>query len=106
VELIPHTADACVSVRMFGFLHSLRRDAGLPTHVDVAIPDIGRSARDVATDLGLPLDMVEGIFLNHVPAGIDSLVRPGDRVAFIPFGTPASHPAFFGRFGAHPYRRA
>jgi hypothetical protein len=23
---------------------------------------------------------------------------PGDRVAFVPYGTPASHPAFFGAF--------
>ena len=25
-------------------------------------------------------------------------VLPGDRVAFVPRGTPASHPAFFGKF--------
>jgi len=25
-------------------------------------------------------------------------VMPGDRVAFVPPGTPASHPAFFGPF--------
>jgi hypothetical protein len=105
MKMIPHPTDACATVRMFGFLHSIRRDAGLPTRVDVVIPDAGRSARDLAADLGLPLELVEGIFLNHVPAGIDSVVRPGDRVGFVPYGTPASHPAFFGRFDERPYVR-
>jgi hypothetical protein len=29
------------------------------------------------------------------------MVHPGDRVAFVPLGTPASHPAFFGPFVEH-----
>ena len=44
------------------------------------------------TDL-LPEERIDGIFYNHVPAGLGTTVRPGDRVAFVPLGTPASHPA-------------
>ena len=83
---------------MIAFLDTYRRERGLPVTTLVDIPDEGCSARSIAEELGLPLDRVEGVFLNHRGAGLDALVRPGDRVAFVPRGTPASHPAFFGPF--------
>jgi hypothetical protein len=56
------------------------------------------TALDLAGSIGLPLELIEGVFHNFTSAGLDALVLPGDRVAFVPPGTPASHPAFFGRF--------
>jgi len=93
------TSDATVC--MFGFLHSLRRERGLPTTVSYEVPAEGVEARAIARGLELPEARIDGIFFNHRPAGLDTRVRPGDRVAFVPKGTPASHPAFFGPFGAH-----
>jgi hypothetical protein len=83
---------------MIAFLDTYRREQGLPVTTRVEVPREGRSAREIARELDLPLDRVEGVFLNHRGAGLDALVRPGDRVAFVPSGTPASHPAFFGPF--------
>ena len=93
-------ADAAhqARVRMLAFLHTWQRDLGLPTTALVDVADDGTSARDIAAELGLPLERIEGLFLNSNLAGIDTLVRPGDRVAFVPYGTPASHPSFFGPF--------
>lgn len=85
-----------VTVRMIAFLDTFRKERGLPTTVEMSVDEPGVSARDLAGELGLPLDSIEGVFLNHRGHGLDVTVRGGDRVAFVPRGTPASHPAFFG----------
>ena len=87
-----------VTVRMIAFLHTHRVERGLPSTVLLEVPDRGRTARAIAEELELPLDRIDGVFLNHRGAGLDAVCRPGDRVAFVPLGTPASHPAFFGTF--------
>jgi len=92
------TDGQLVTVRMISFLDTYRRDRGLPSTVLAPVPASGLSARRLAEDLELPLERVEGIFLNYASAGLDAVVHPGDRVAFVPYGTPASHPAFFGPF--------
>jgi hypothetical protein len=91
--------SAPVTVRMLAFLHTYRRDRGLPTTVPVEVPAAGVTAAELAGLLGLPLDRIEGLFLNAELVGLGARVRPGDRVAFVPHGTPATHPAFFGRAG-------
>jgi hypothetical protein len=77
-----------VTVRMFGSLRTLRLERGLPAVVESAVAPGGTSARDLAIDLGLPLDGIEAVFCNHTAYGLDHIIMPGDRVAFVPFGTP------------------
>ncbi len=87
-----------VTVRMIAMLYGYCQQRGLPTTVRLEVPPQGRSAREIALELQLPVERIEGVFLNHRGAGLDALVHPGDRLAFVPPGTPASHPAFFGTF--------
>ena len=89
---------APATVRMIAFLDTYRKERGLPTTVLAPVPLDGIRAGVLAEALELPPEMVEGAFLNQQPVGLDAIVRPGDRIAFVPFGTPASHPAFFGAF--------
>jgi len=89
-----------VEVRMFGFLHSLRREAGLPSVVTVDVPAEGLSARSLAESLDLPLEMIEGVFVNRTVYGIGHHVDPGDRVAFVPYGTPGPHRVYLGLYKA------
>ncbi len=100
------TALAPVTVRFFAQLHGFRRDRDLPTTLTVLVTASGVPAADLARSLGLRLTDVEGLFLNGALVGLGATVRPGDRVAFLPYGTPATHPAFFGRAGieAHASR--
>lgn len=91
--------QAQVTVRMLAFLHTHQRELGRPTSLTVDVPSEGVRAVDIATSLELPLEIIEGLFLNGTLLGLGALVRPGDRVAFVPYGTPASHPAFFHRTG-------
>lgn len=86
-------------VRMLAFLHTHQRTHGRPTSVAFELPESGMSAEGIALALGLPMEIIEGLFLNGTLVGLGTLVRPGDRVAFLPYGTPASHPAFFNRTG-------
>lgn len=92
------TPEGVVHVRLLAALHSYQQERGRPTSLDIAVPETGITVRSLADILELPVERVEGVFLNNRVAGIDALVRPGDRVAFVPPGTPASHPSFFGEF--------
>jgi hypothetical protein len=90
---------APVTVRLLAFLHTHQRELGRPTSLTLEVPAAGVRALDIATSLELPVEIIEGLFLNGTLLGLGALVRPGDRVAFVPYGTPASHPAFFHRTG-------
>lgn len=86
-------------IRMLALLHTHQRSNGRPTRVRFAVPEGGMRAVEIAEDLKLPIDLVEGLFLNGALVGLGARVSPGDRVAFLSYGTPASHPAFFHRIG-------
>lgn len=94
------------TVRMFGALHSFRKDRGLGSKVDVAIPPEGRTARELAQDLELPLDKVEAVFVNHLVYGLNQVVKPGDRVAFVPTGVPGPAGILLGINGKRAQKTA
>jgi hypothetical protein len=87
-----------VTVAVFGTLQAFCGEHDPPSGAQILIPDEGTTARRIAREIGLPVDRVDGVFRNHRPAGLDCRVERGDRVAFVPIGTPATHPAFFGDF--------
>ena len=89
-----------VRVRVFGFLREERSRDGLPAETFVDVPANGCPARDVAADLGLPLDRIEGVFINHRIHRISEVVHPGDTIAFVPQGTPGPHRFFLGLYAA------
>lgn len=79
------------TIRMFGLLHTLRTGMGQPAIVEMPIAQEGRPAEDIAVELGLPLDKIEAVFCNHKTYPLDHIILPGDRVAFVPYGTPGPH---------------
>jgi len=81
---------------MFGCLHTIRKERGLASIVEVTLPSEGRKAEDIALDLDLPLDKIEGVFVNHKVYNLDITVKPGDRVAFVPTGVPGPHRFMLG----------
>ena len=84
-------ADKPTTIRMFGLLHTLRKQKSLPVTVDLQLPAEGKTARDIAQELELPLDKIEAVFCNHLTYPLDHIILPGDRVAFVPHGTPGPH---------------
>lgn len=89
-----------VSVRLFGMLHALRKEQGLPTRVEVHVPDDGMTGAELADALDLPLESIEGLFCNHTVYPVGHRVYPGDEVAFVPEGTPGPHRFFLGLYKA------
>jgi hypothetical protein len=85
------TKDDTAEVRMFGVLHTHQRERGLPTRFTIDVPAEGMTARDVALAVGAPLEHIEGVFCNGTIYGPGHVVMPGDRVAFVPKGTPGPH---------------
>jgi len=93
-------ANECATVRMFGCLHTLRREKGLPTTADVPVPDEGVTGTELAHLLDLPLEMIEGVFCNRSVYPMRHVIHPGDRVAFVPKGTPGPHRFLLGLYAA------
>jgi hypothetical protein len=91
------------TVRMLALLHGYCREHDIATTQMIDVPTDGIRAFDLASSIGLPVEDIEGLFLNGRLVGLGATVRAGDRVAFLPYGTPASHPAFFGRSGIEQY---
>jgi molybdopterin converting factor small subunit len=89
-----------VTVRIFGSLRPLRTSRGLPCTLTVEVPRGGIAARDLAVSLALPLEEIEGVFVNHSLHGLGVNVSPGDRVAFVPYGTPGPHRVYLGLYAA------
>jgi len=91
---------APVEVRIFGLLQAPCREAGHPMQFETLVPEEGTTGRQLALDLGLPDEMIEGIFVNRTVYPLDHPVHPGDRVAFVPYGTPGPHRFFLGLYKA------
>ncbi len=78
-------------VRMFGSLHTIRRNRGLPSYEDLYIPPEGYTGFDLAEKLDLPLEKIEGVFINNKAMSLEALIRPGDKTAMISSGVPGPH---------------
>lgn len=89
-----------VTVRLFGLLRSSCEELGLPVVLTTEVPDEGISARQLAVGLGLNPAVIEGVFVNHTIHGLSQLVMPGDRVGFVPYGTPGPHRVYLGLYEA------
>lgn len=85
-----------IIVRMFGKLHSYRRQQGLPAQARVWIPAAGVAAQKLAEQLELPLHDIEAVFCNHIVYDLDHILRPGDQVAFVSTGVPGPHRFLLG----------
>jgi len=94
------TDNVPVQVRIFGLLAAKRAERNEPTTVEIEVPEQGITAEKIAMDLGLPPELIEGAFCNHTVYGLDHVVHPGDRVAFVPYGTPGPHRFCLGLYDA------
>ncbi|MEJ2699630.1 MAG: MoaD/ThiS family protein [Desulfuromonadales bacterium] len=93
------SSQSVTTVRMFGALHTYRREQGLETKIEVNIPPDGYTAGGLARELGLPLEKIEAVFINHRACGLNRIIRTGDRVAFVPTGIPGTERLLLGFYG-------
>ena len=88
----PHS----ISIRVFGFLRRYMDEQGLSYAFDKDINPKGEAAYDVAEELHVPPEEIEAVFVNGSVKNIYDSIFPGDRVAFLPYGTPGPYRVFLG----------
>ncbi len=84
-----------IEIRAFGrlsarFKKNKRPD---PLHLDIKVPITGS---ELAGKLEIPHEEIEVIIVNGVTQSLSFAIRPGDRVAFVPWGTPGPYRIFLG----------
>lgn len=94
------STKTATTVRMFGALHTIRKERGLASTIEVNLSGAGCTARDLAISLDLPLGKVEAVFINRRAENLQHIVHPGDRVGFVPTGIPAPERFLLGIYGA------
>lgn len=85
----------CVEVRAFSDLKKLFDERGLAQPVKMDING-ETTARGLAEKLDIPRDKIEIIFVNGKAQSMDCPVKAGDRVAFVPPGTPGPYRVLLG----------
>lgn len=84
------------TIRFFGILQREMKSRGFDSAMSLEVPAGGRAVSDLARELHLPAEMVEAVFINGVVGGMEDMVFPGDRLAFIPPGTPGPYRVLLG----------
>ena len=85
-------------IRFFGKLRQLADAQGwsFPFYFEL---NQACSALELAEQLGIPTEDIEGVFVNGLGKPLDKgWIRPGDRVGFIPYGIPGPYRVFLGFF--------
>lgn len=95
-----------IEVRVFGKLRRYMDDRGLPYALGSSTGPDGSTAYALAIDLGIPPEEIEAVFRNGRVQNIYDRVLPGDRVAFLPYGTPGPYRAFLGIWRENRKRKA
>ncbi len=93
--------QTCVTVRVFSSLRPILQARGVDeTTLLVEVPACGVTGHELAELMELPAEAIEGVFVNHVVHGMGIHIDRGDRVAFVPQGTPGPHRVFLGLYRA------
>ena len=84
-----------VEVRGFSFIKEIFDQRGWPFPMMFKLEE-ECTATELAEKLELPREKIEGVFINGNAGPLDRTVRPGDRVAFVPPGTPGPYRVILG----------
>lgn len=91
-----HHQSGEVEVRAFSFLKEVFDQRNWPSPLRVNLTG-ECSAAELVKKLDLPVEKVEAVFVNGVAHSLEKgRVRPGDRVALVPPGTPGPYRVILG----------
>jgi molybdopterin converting factor small subunit len=84
-----------IEVRAFGSLSAIMDKRGwtIPCILELREPITGAALAD---KLEIPRDEIEVIIVNGRTESLSHSIKPGDRVAFVPWGTPGPYRIFLG----------
>lgn len=79
-----------IEVRAFGKLYFLFKERGWPSPLYYTEKE-NLTAAELRKELQIPAEDVEAVFINRKIMSQSTLLKFGDRVAFVPPGTPSIH---------------
>jgi hypothetical protein len=79
-----------IEVRAFGKLYFLFKERGWPSPLYYTEKET-LTAAELREELQISKEDVEAVFINRKIMHQSILLKPGDRVAFVPPGTPSIH---------------
>lgn len=84
-----------VEVRGFGTIKKIfdERKWSFPLNVNI---EKTMTAGELVKKLDIPVDNIEVVFVNGIAQGLNYPIKPGDRVAIVPPGTPGPYRVFLG----------
>lgn len=86
---------SCIEVRGFGDLKKLFEERKWPFPLMVDLNE-KISGLELAKKLDIPVEKIEIVFVNGKVQALNYPVKPGDRVAFVPPGTPGPYRVLLG----------
>jgi len=92
---MPTIARKTIEVRVFGRLTEIvtKKNLPIPLILDLEKPIIGA---ELARKLEIPRNEIEVMIVNGVVQALSYSIQPGDRVAFVPPGTPGPYRVLLG----------
>lgn len=88
--------DESIEVRIFGALRNHMDRQNLPYIVKKDIPENELTPSDIAVELNIPINEIEAVFINGKVSDRESILSPGDRIGFFPYGTPGPYRVYLG----------
>ena len=85
-----------VQVVFFHFLHKYMKEREMAPELFMDVGSEGVDCASLLSRLEVPEDMVEAVFINGTARSIRDKVYAGDRVAFVPPGTPGPYRVLLG----------
>ena len=92
---MPEPGKNTIEVRVFGGLTGIfeKKNRPIPFIMDLGEPITGI---DLAKKMNIPRDAIEVIIVNGTVQALNHAIQPGDRVAFVPPGTPGPYRVLLG----------
>ncbi|HHU31349.1 MAG: MoaD/ThiS family protein [Zhaonellaceae bacterium] len=85
-----------IEIRLFGSLQRFGAQKGWSFPHKFLLKE-ECSATQLAQMLELPLEEIEGVFIDGIPRPLKGAqIKPGQRIAFIPYGIPGPYRVMFG----------
>ncbi|HCY84142.1 MAG TPA: thiamine biosynthesis protein ThiS [Desulfobacteraceae bacterium] len=85
-----------ITFNAFSFLQKTLKEKNIP-HKEAQMEIAENATPHTLMDkMGLDKTAVEAVFINGKVAPFDTVINDGDRVAFVPHGTPGPYRVFLG----------
>ncbi|MCG8618395.1 MAG: MoaD/ThiS family protein [Desulfobacterales bacterium] len=85
-----------ITFNAFSFLQKTLKEKNIPhKEAQMEIPEKA-TPHSLMDDMELERAAVEAVFINGRVAPFDTAIKDGDRIAFVPHGTPGPYRVFLG----------